>query len=183
MNNFIGNIEIIEGDLTSMKLDIIVNAANESLLGGGGIDGMIHYKAGPELLEECKKLGGCEIGSAKMTNAYNLPSKKIIHACGPMYYGNKEEAPLQLKSCYKKCIELAEEYRVLNKLDKVSIGFPCISTGIFGYPKDEACKIAINTIKECSNENIEIKFVCYEELDYKLYMNYLNGIEKNIFEL
>ena len=183
MNNIIGNIEIIQGDLTSMDLDIIVNAANTTLLGGGGIDGVIHYKAGPELLEECKKLNGCEIGSAKMTDAYRLPSKKIIHACGPNFYENKERAPIQLKKCYKKCIELAEEYRTLNKLDKVSIGFPCISTGIFGYPKDEACKIAINTIKEYANENIEIKFVCYEELDYKLYINYLNGAEKGVFEL
>lgn len=183
MNSVVGNIEVIEGDLTSMNLDIIVNAANHTLLGGGGIDGVIHYKAGPELLEECKKLNGCEIGSAKMTNAYNLPCKKIIHACGPMFYGNRENAPTQLKNCYKKCIELAEEYRVSNKLDKVSIGFPCISTGIYGYPKDEACKIAIDTIKEYSNENIEVKLVCYEELDYKLYMNYLNGIEKGVFEL
>ena len=177
------NIEIIQGDLTSMNLDIIVNAANHTLLGGGGIDGIIHRKAGPQLLEECKKLNGCEIGSAKMTYAYNLPCKKIIHACGPMYYGNRENAPKQLKSCYQKCIELAEEYRKNNDLKKITIGFPCISTGLFGYPKDEACKIAIDTIKECINENIEVKFVCYDELDYVLYMNYLNGINKGVFEL
>ena len=183
MKNKIGNIEIIQGDLTEMNLDIIVNAANHTLLGGGGIDGIIHYKAGPELLEECKKLNGCEIGSAKMTDGYNLPCKKIIHACGPMYYEHEEEAPMKLRECYKKCIELAQEYRIDNNLEHVSIGFPCISTGIYGYPKDEACKIAIDTIREYANENINVKFVCFEELDYKLYMNYINGIQKGVFEL
>lgn len=183
MKNKIDNIEIIQGDLTSMRLDVIVNAANTTLLGGGGIDGQIHYKAGPELLEECKKLKGCETGSAKMTNGYNLPCKKIIHACGPVFYGNKENAPEQLKNCYIKCLELAENYRKDNSIKTLTIGFPCISTGIFGYPKDEACRIAIDTIKEYSNQNIEIKFVCYDELDYKLYMNYLNGVETSIFEL
>lgn len=183
MKNKIGNIEIVQGDLTSMNLDIIVNAANHTLLGGGGIDGVIHYKAGPQLLEECKTLNGCEIGSAKMTDAYKLPCKKIIHACGPMFYGNRENAPKQLESCYIKCIELAEEYRKNNNLEKVTIGFPCISTGIYGYPKDEACKIAIDTIKKCLNKNIEVKFVCYDELDYKLYMNYFNGTNKSVFEL
>ena len=183
MKNKINNIEILDGDLTEMNLDIIVNAANHTLLGGGGIDGVIHYKAGPELLEECKKLNGCEIGSAKMTDAYKLTCKKIIHACGPMYYAHEEEAPTKLRECYKKCIELAEEYRLNNNLNTVAIGFPCISTGIYGYPKDEACKIAIDTIKQYSNNNIEVKFVCFEELDYKLYMNYINGINKSIFEL
>ena len=183
MKSKINNIEIIQGDLTEMNLDIIVNAANHTLLGGGGIDGVIHYKAGPELLDECKKLNGCEIGSAKMTNAYNLPCKKIIHACGPIFYGHEEEAPEKLKSCYKKCMELAEEYRKNNNLKTITIGFPCISTGIYGYPKDDACKIAIDTVREYSNDNLEIKFVCYEELDYKLYMNYLNGINKGVFEL
>lgn len=173
MNNKINNIEIIKGDLTEMNLDIIVNAANHTLLGGGGIDGAIHRKAGPELLEECRKLNGCEIGSAKMTDGYNLPCKKIIHACGPMYYSNKEEAPIKLKSCYKKCIELAENYRLNNNLENISIGFPCISTGIYRYPKEEACKIAIDTIREYANQNINIKFVCFEELDYKLYIDYL----------
>ncbi len=183
MNSKINNIEIIQGDLTEMNLDIIVNAANHTLLGGGGIDGVIHYKAGPELLEECKILNGCEIGSAKMTDAYKLPCKKIIHACGPMYYGHKEEAPIKLKECYKKCIELAEDYRKSNNLKTITIGFPCISTGIYGYPKDEACKIAIDTVKEYASDKINVKFVCYEELDYKLYLNYLNGIDKGVFEL
>lgn len=183
MKNKIINIEVIQGDLTEMNLDIIVNAANHTLLGGGGIDGMIHRKAGPQLLEECKKLNGCEIGSAKMTDAYNLPCKKIIHACGPIYYDHEKEAPIKLKECYKKCLELAEEFRVTNNLESVSIGFPCISTGIYGYPKEEACRIAIDTIKEYASNNIKVKFVCYGELDYKLYINYLNGIKKDFFKL
>ena len=153
------NIEIIQGDLTEMNLDIIVNAANRTLLGGAGIDGMIHHKAGPMLLEECKKLNGCEIGSAKMTDGYNLPCKKIIHACGPIYYGHQKEAPIKLKDCYKKCLELAEDYRKTNNLEKVSIGFPCISTGIYGYPKDEACKIAIDTVKEYTNNNRQYELI------------------------
>lgn len=178
MKNKINNIEIIQGDLTAMNLDIIVNAANRTLLGGGGIDGVIHYKAGTGLLEECRKLKGCEIGSAKMTDGYNLPCKKIIHACGPFYYGNRDNAPKQLINCYIKSIELAENYRKENNLDTLTIGFPCISTGIYGYPKEEACKIAIDTVRKYSNKNLDIKFVCYEELDYKLYMNYLNNVEK-----
>jgi len=181
MKNKIINIEVLQGDLTEMKLDIIVNAANHTLLGGGGIDGMIHRKAGPQLLEECKKLNGCEIGSAKMTDAYNLPCKKIIHACGPIYYGHEKEAPIKLKECYKKCLELAEEFRIKNNLERISIGFPCISTGIYGYPKDKACKIAIETIMEYTNSNTIVKFVCYEQLDYKLYMNYFNqNIKKTL---
>ena len=183
MKNKIDNIEIIQGDLTEMELDIIVNAANHTLLAGGGIDRLIHYKAGPQLLEECKKLNGCEIGSAKMTDGYNLSCKKIIHACGPIYYGHKDIAPIKLKECYKKCIELAENFRVDNKLETISIGFPCISTGVYGYPKDAACKIAIDTVRKYSNKNIEIKFVCHKELDYKLYINYLNRINKGVFEL
>lgn len=184
MNNQENHIEIMQGDLTSIELDIIVNAANHTLLGGGGIDGVIHYKAGPKLLEECKKLNGCEIGSAKMTDSYNIKScKKIIHACGPIFNGNKENASKQLKSCYTKCMELAEDYRINNNLDQVSIGFPCISTGVYGYPKDEACKIAIDTIRNINNNKINVKFVCYEELDYKLYTNYFNRINKFIFDL
>lgn len=100
-----------------------------------------------------------------------------------MYYDNRDNAPQQLRNCYIKCIELAEKYRKDNNLKKVSIGFPCISTGIYGYPKDEACIIAIDTVKEYINENIEVKFVCYEELDYELYINYFNGINKSVFEL
>lgn len=168
------NIEILKGDLTRMDFDIIVNAANTSLLGGGGIDGMIHCKAGPKLLEECRTLNGCLVGDAKMTDAYNLPCKKIIHACGPIYYSDIKSAPEKLKSCYIKAMELAENYRINNNLETITIGFPCISTGIYSYPKEEACKIAVNTIREINNKNIQVKFVCFGEEDYKIYLDYFN---------
>lgn len=183
MINKIDNIEIIQGDITEQDGDIIVNPANRSLLGGVGVDGIIHYKAGPELLEECKTLNGCNIGEAKITNAYNLPFKKIIHTVGPMYYSNREKAPMLLKNCYINSMKLAEEYRINNNLDKISILFPCISTGKYMYPRDEACVIAMDTIKEINNPNIIVKFVCYDDLDYKLYINKLNNINKLVFEL
>lgn len=170
MNN---NIEVVKGDITEKGYDIIVNAANRFLAGGGGVDGMIHYKAGPLLLKECLSLNGCETGNAKMTESYNLPCKKIIHTVGPIYSVNILEAPKLLKSCYKSCMELAEKYRIENNLEKITIGFPCISTGIYGYPKEEASQIAIDTIKEINNKNIEVKFVCFEDYDYKLYIEYL----------
>ena len=183
MKTKIDNIEILSGDITSLDVDIIVNAANKTLLGGAGVDGAIHYKAGPELLEECKTLNGCETGEAKITKAYKLPCKRIIHTVGPMFHSNPDKAPQLLKNCYLNSMKLAEQYRMENNLDKISIAFPCISTGIYGYPKDEACKLAIDTIKEINNPNIEVKFVCFGELDYKLYLNKLNGIDKGVFEL
>ena len=170
MNN---NIEVVKGDITEKNYDIIVNAANNRLAGGAGVDGMIHYKAGPELLKECLSLNGCETGKAKMTDSYNLPCKKIIHTVGPIYSSNTLDAPKLLKSCYKTCMELAEKYRVDNNLERITIGFPCISTGIYGYPKEEASHIAIDTIKEINNKNIDVKIVCFEDYDYKLYIEYL----------
>ena len=179
----IGNISITNEDITTMNVDIIVNAANKTLLGGGGVDGAIHRKSDRELLEECKTLNGCETGEAKITNAYNLPCKKIIHTVGPMYFKDKEKAPELLKNCYINSMKLAEEYRVNNNLDNIIIVFPCISTGIYSYPKDEACIIAVDTIKEINNKNIDVIFTCFDELDYKLYLNKINGIVKNVFEL
>lgn len=119
----------------------------------------------------------------KITKAYKLPCKRIIHTVGPMFHSNPDKAPQLLKNCYLNSMKLAEQYRMENNLDKISIAFPCISTGIYGYPKDEACKLAIDTIKEINNPNIEVKFVCFGELDYKLYLNKLNGIDKGVFEL
>lgn len=163
------NIKTILGDITSLDVDIIVNAANKTLLGGGGVDGAIHRKAGRKLVEECRTLNGCETGDAKMTNAYDLPCKKVIHTVGPIYYLEEETAEEKLISCYKRSMELAEEYRKDNNLDKVTIAFPCISTGIYAYPKEEACVTAIETIKEINNENINVLFVCFDEYDYNLY--------------
>lgn len=161
-------MEVINGDITKLDVDIIVNAANNTLLGGGGVDGAIHRASGPKLLEECKTLHGCETGESKMTNAYNLPCDKIIHTVGPIYHYENDAASL-LKSCYKTSYLLAEQYRKENKLDSITIAYPCISTGVYGYPKDEACKIAINTLKELDNNHINVIFVCFDEESYALY--------------
>ncbi len=172
------NLNILLGDITSLEVDIIVNAANKTLLGGSGVDGAIHRKAGPKLLEECRTLNGCETGEAKMTDAYNLPSKKIIHTVGPIYYQEEEKAPALLRNCYVNCMALAEEYRKQSCKEKVTIAFPCISTGIYAYPKEAACKVAVDTIKEINNENINVIFTCFEDYDYNLYYDYLFDKEK-----
>lgn len=168
-------MNVIKGDITKLDVDIIVNAANKSLLGGGGVDGAIHALAGKELLEECKKIGGCNIGDAVITNAYNLPCKKIIHTVGPIYYLDKENAPKMLKSCYKTSMSLAEQYRKENNLSKITIAFPCISTGVYSYPKKDACILAINTIKEINNKNIEVIFVCFDNDNYNIYKEELQN--------
>lgn len=168
------NIEVVQGDITRMDVDIVVNAANKTLLGGGGVDGAIHRRAGKELLEECRTLGGCRTGEAKMTNGYNMRCSKIIHTVGPVYHGgNNGEAEL-LKNCYFNSMMLVEEYRFTNELGSISIAFPCISTGVYGYPKKEACKIAVETIKEINNSKIKVFFVCFEEDQYQLYLDEIN---------
>lgn len=174
------NIIVFNGDITNLKVDIIVNAANSTLLGGGGVDGVIHRKAGPKLKEECRNLNGCATGEAKITDAYNLPCDKIIHTVGPIYKdGNYNEKEL-LESCYINCIKLANEYRKQKNLNTVKIAFPCISTGVYGYPKDQACKIAVDTIKKLIDDNIIVIFVCYEMVDYQLYMKQVYDIEINL---
>ncbi len=162
-------IDVVLGDITKLEVDIIVNAANKSLLGGGGVDGQIHRVAGKELYNECKLLNGCETGEAKITNGYNLLAKKVIHTVGPVYRdGNNNEKEL-LENCYKNSMILAEEYRKENNLSTVSIAFPCISTGAYNYPKEEASLVAINTIKKINNQNINVIFACFSENDYSLY--------------
>ncbi len=140
-------IEVSKGDITKLKVDAIVNAANTSLLGGGGVDGAIHRAAGFELLEECKTLNGCKTGQSKITKGYNLPAKFVIHSVGPVWYGgNKKEREL-LKSCYNTALNLAKEYSLK------TIAFPAISCGIYRFPYEQACKIATDTVKEFISQN------------------------------
>ena len=156
----------IKADITTLKVDAIVNAANESLLGGGGVDGAIHQAAGPELLQACRLLGGCKTGEAKITKGFNLPAKFVIHTVGPVWHGGISKEAELLRSCYQRSLELAEENGI------TSIAFPAISTGIYGYPFREATKIAINTVKEFSLKNTcvnEIIFCCFTDNDYRYY--------------
>ena len=159
-------IIITLGDITECDCECIVNAANSSLLGGGGVDGAIHRAAGDELLEECRTLGGCRTGEAKITKGYNLKAKWIIHTVGPIYTNDSED-PVMLADCYRNSLNLAKEHGIR------SIAFPAISTGAYGYPPVEATKIALNTVNEWMRDNpdddIIVEFCCFGESMYTLY--------------
>jgi O-acetyl-ADP-ribose deacetylase (regulator of RNase III) len=176
-NGILERIAIMQGDITRLSLDAIVNAANESLLGGGGVDGAIHRAAGPGLLSECRAIGGCPTGGARLTGGHNLPSRYVIHTVGPIYNPQKEdESRRLLTSCYKNCLALADD----NNLS--SIAFPAISCGVYGYPIEEACRIALDTACDAMEIFTSIKrliFILFSSGDLATYSDYVTVLKSN----
>ena len=169
MQKNMNSIQIVVGDITTLEVDAIVNAANRSLLGGGGVDGAIHRAAGSGLLKECRTLGGCETGQSKMTDAYDLPCKKVIHTVGPVWFGGNNHERELLASCYDTAMRLAEE----NGLK--SIAFSCVSTGVYGFPKAEAAKIAVEVLNRHLHDGYqgEVIVCCFSETDAEYYYRLL----------
>ncbi|MBN2418210.1 MAG: O-acetyl-ADP-ribose deacetylase [Deltaproteobacteria bacterium] len=168
-------VEIIEGDITRQKVDAIVNAANNSLLGGGGVDGAIHRAAGPELLAETRKIGGCPTGEARLSKGYKLPAKWVIHTVGPIWRGGNDNEDTLLADCYRSCFSLAKDLGV------TTIAFPSISTGVYGFPLERATRIALKeteNIMDSVNELDKIVFVCFNEKVFNVY----NDIYAEVFE-
>lgn len=165
-------IQLYQGDITEMHVDAIVNAANKSLLGGGGVDGAIHRAAGPKLLDECRELNGCETGQAKITHGYRLPARFVIHTVGPVWYGGKIGEQEQLASAYRESLQLATKYKLK------TIAFPNISTGVYHFPKPLAAEIAIQTVKEFLADNTsieEVTFCVFDDENYQIYDQILNS--------
>lgn len=168
-------ITVVCGDITQQRVDAIVNAANNSLLGGGGVDGAIHKAAGPGLLAECRQLNGCATGEAKITKGYNLPASWVIHTVGPIWYGGNQGEDELLASCYRSCLALAEQHSIR------TIAFSAISTGVYGFPVERAAKIAVAEIQrflESNNSTEQVILVCFSKRSYDSYSKAVKEISK-----
>ncbi|HQO58437.1 MAG TPA: O-acetyl-ADP-ribose deacetylase [Candidatus Omnitrophota bacterium] len=171
-----GHIKVIQGDITALDVDAIVNAANTSLLGGGGVDGAIHRAAGPQLLAECRALGGCETGQAKITSGGRLPARYVIHAVGPVWKGGQHGEDELLAGCYRCAFDIAGQNGIQ------SIAFPCISTGVYRFPKQRAASIAVRTVREALAHGGPVQtvvFVCFSQEDHEIYLSLCPGPESS----